>query len=104
MNGEPAPKRIGKQCQAQARTDFIAEREHEARTQAKRDFRRKNPADFDKRERRAIEMANKKEAARRLTVLRELDQRLKDDIDMDTGLCSEPHLNLNKFCASYTGW
>ncbi len=104
MNGEPAPKRIGKQCQAQARTDFIAEREQEARTQAKRDFRRKNPSNFDKRERKAIETANKKEAARRLTVLRELDQRLKDDIDMDTGLCSEPHLNLNKFCASYTGW
>ena len=51
-----------------------------------------------------LEKAKKNNARRRLEVLQKLDQRLKDDIDMTTGLCSEPQLNVNKFCVNYTGW
>ena len=51
-----------------------------------------------------MEVAKKNAARRKIKILSELEQRLKDDIDMTTGLCSEPELNLNKFCVNYTGW
>ena len=102
--GEKAPKRIAKQCQAQAAGEFIAEREEEARVQAKRDFRRKNPADFDAREKSSLLAAAESYRVRKQQILASIDAQLKDDIDPSTGLCSEPHLNLNKYCRNYTGW
>ena len=51
-----------------------------------------------------MEVAKKNAARRNIQILSELEQRLNDHTDMTTGLCSEPELNLNKFCVNYTGW
>ena len=103
--GEPKPKRLpSKQANALAKQEITGERAEEARKQAVRDFRRKNTSNFEKRETKAMEVAKKNAARRKIKILSELEQRLKDDIDMTTGLCSEPELNLNKFCVNYTGW
>jgi hypothetical protein len=103
--GEPKPKRLpAKEANALAKKELIRERCDDVRKQGIRDFRRKNTHKFEKREQKALETAKRSAAKRRLRVLEELEQRLKDDIDVQTGLCSEPHLNLNKYCASYTGW
>lgn len=103
--GEPKPKRLpAKEANELAKKELIRERADDVRKQSIRDFRRKNTHKFEKREKKALEEASKKASTRRLRVLEELEQRLKDDIDVQTGLCSEPHLNLNKFCSSYTGW
>ena len=93
-----------KQANALAKQELTSERAEEARKQAVRDFRRKNTSNFEKRETKALEVAKKNAARRKIKILSELEQRLKDDIDMTTGLCSEPELNLNKFCVNYTGW
>lgn len=103
--GLPKPKRLpAKEANALAKKELTNEKAEGARKQAIRDFRRKNTNNFERREGKALKKATENSARRRLEVLQKLDQRLKDDIDMNTGLCSEPGLNLNKFCGNYTGW
>ena len=103
--GEPKPKRLpAKEANALAKKELIRERAEDVRKQGIRDFRRKNTHKFERKETKAMEEAKKTAAKRRLRVLEEMEQRLKDDIDVQTGLCSEPNLNINKYCSNYTGW
>jgi hypothetical protein len=101
---ERAPKKLSKQCYAQAQGEFVHEREEDARIQAIRTFRRSNPADFDKREQNSLAHAASTARKRFERMAAVKEQRLKDDIDENTGLCSEPELNLNPYCRDYTGW
>ena len=89
---------------AKAQGTFVHEKEVEARKQAKRDFRRKNPHDFDKREFEAMERAGQLADRRYTKVLSDRDKQLRDDIDESSGMCSEPELNLNPYCKMYTDW
>ena len=102
--GEKPPKKTSKIAFAKAQGTYVHEKEVEARKQAKRDFRRKNPHDFDKREFEAMEQAAQLADRRYTKVLSDRDKQLRDDIDESSGLCSEPELNLNPYCKMYTDW
>jgi hypothetical protein len=102
--GVKPDKKTSKIAFAKAQGTFVHEKEVEARKQAKRDFRRKNPHDFDKREFEAMEKAAQLADRRYTKVLSDRDKQLRDDIDESSGLCSEPELNLNPYCKMYTDW
>ena len=104
MAGEKAGSKTSKVAFAKAQASFVKEKEAEAKKQAKRDFRRLNPSDFDKREYEAMERASQMAEKRYAKMLVDRDKQLRDDIDESSGMCSEPELNLNAYCKMYTGW
>ena len=89
---------------AHKKDDLTTESWFLQQTLKKRDFRRKNPHDFDKREFEAMEQAAQLADRRYTKVLSDRDKQLRDDIDESSGLCSEPELNLNPYCKMYTDW
>jgi hypothetical protein len=96
--------KVAKTALNKAKAAFVREKVIGAKKQAQRDFRRKNPADFDKREFEAMEKARDIAEKRYAKLLVDRDKQLRDDIDESSGMCSEPELNLNPYCKMYTGW